>query len=111
MDSGQLQAVDKYGSGVPFTGEIAEIAPPEQQLQQIIDALVPFIQGIIEAIVPLIEPCVDAINQTWNEMLESYPNKRIVHLAFYHKKARVRKKNLYKIIDFWDKAVKQCDHS
>lgn len=110
MDYGQFHEDYKYSSCFPFTGEIAEIKPLEQQLQEMIDALAPVIQGIIDAIVPLIEPCVDAINQTWNEMLESYPNKRIVHLAFYHKKARVRKKNLNKIIDFWDKAVKRCDH-
>lgn len=111
MDSGQLQAADKYGSGgVPFTGEIAEITPAEQQLQQMIDALVPVVKCLIDAIVPLIEPCIDEINRTWDEVLKSYPDKRVVWLAFHHPKARVRKKNRNRIAKYIAKAVKDCGH-
>lgn len=105
MDCGQ---VDKYSSGVPFTGEIAEIKPSEQQIQQMIDAFVPFAQGIIDAIYPLIKPAVDAFSQLWDEVLHSYPNRRVVWLAFFHPKARVRKKNRNRIVKYIAKAVK-CD--
>lgn len=101
-----MDSVNKYGSdGVPFTGKIAEIKPAEQQLQQIIDAFVPVIQCVIDAIVPMIEPFVDAFNQTWYAKLKSYPDKRIVWLALNHKKAKVRKKNLKRIVKAFAKAV------
>ena len=105
MDCGQ---VDKYSSGVPFTGQIAEIKPAEQQIQQMIDAFVPVVQCLIDAIVPLIEPCIDSITQTWEAILKSYPDKRIVWLAFYHPKAKVRKKNRERIAKYIAKAVKDC---
>lgn len=107
MDSGQLQSCDKYGSGgVPFAGQIAKIKPPEQQIQQMIDAIVPAIQCIIDAIVPLIEQCAGSIKILWDEVLKAYPDKRIVYLAFYHKKAKVRKKNLNRIVKHLSKAVR-----
>ena len=103
-----MDSVNKYGSdGVPFTGEIAEITPAEQQLQKMIDALVPVIQGIIDAIVPLIEPCIYTINRTWDEILKSYPDKRVVWLAFHHPKARVRKKNRNRIAKFYEREMKR----
>ena len=108
MDSGQLQSVGKYSSGVPFIGKVAKITPPEQQLQQIIDAFVPVVQSIIDAIVPIIEHGVEVITQFWDEILKSYPDKRIVWLAFHHPKARVRKKNRNRIAKYMVKAVK-CD--
>lgn len=105
MYSGQLQSVDKYSSGVPFTGKIAEIKPPEQQIQQIIDAFVPVIQGIIDAIAPLIEHCIDELTRLGDKVLESYPDKRVVWLAFHHPKAKVRKKNRRRIAKYIEKAV------
>lgn len=110
MDCGQLQSVGKYSSGVPFTSQIAEIKPPEQQIQQIIDAFVPVIQGIIDAIVPLIEPCIYEITRLWNAILQSYPDKHVVHLAFHHPKAKVRKKNRHRIVKNIEKAVNACGH-
>ena len=104
-----MDSVNKYGSdGVPFTGKIAEITPMEQQLQQIIDDFVPVIQCIFDAIVPLIEPFIDEITRLWNEILKSYPDKRVVWLAFHHPKARVRKKNRNRIAKYIEKAVKDC---
>ena len=106
-----MDSVNKYGSdGVPFTGKIAEITPAEQQLQQIIDAFVPVVQGIIDAIVPLIEPCIDEITRLWDETLKSYPDNRVVWLAFHHPKARVRKKNRNRIAKYIAKAVNHHDH-
>lgn len=110
MDSGQLQSVDKYSSGVPFAGKIAEIKPPEQQIQQIIDAFVPVVQGIIDAIVPLIEPCIDEITRIWDDIPKTYPDKRVVWLALHHPKARVRKKNCNRIAKYIAKAVNHHDH-
>lgn len=94
-----MDSVNKYGSdGVLFTGEIAEIKPSEEQIKQIVDAFVPTIQAVIDAIVPTINSCLDIFTQLWGEILKSYPDKRILHLAFHHPKERVRKKNRNRII-------------
>lgn len=101
-----MDYVNKYGSdGVPFTGKIAEITPAEQQLQQMIDAFVPIAQSIIDAIVPLIKPCIDEITGLWDQILKSYPDKRVVWLAFHHPKERVRKKNRNRIAKYFAKAA------
>lgn len=94
-----MNSVDKYGSDcVPFTGRVFEPAPAEQQLREIFDALVPEFEKILDALVPAIESCVKAINEIWDEILKQYPDKRVVWLAFYHPKERVRKKNRNRIV-------------
>ena len=101
-----MDSVNKYGSdGIPFTGNIAEIASEEQQLQQMIEACVPIVRSIIDAVVPLIEPAIDALNRLWDEVLKSYPDKRVVWLAFHHPKAKVRKKNRNRIAKYIKKVV------
>lgn len=107
-----MDSVNKYGSdGVPFTGKIAEIKPSEQQLQQIIDALVPVVQSIIDAIVPVIEHYSNEITRMWDAILKAYPDNRVVWLAFHHKKAKVRKKNRKRIVRYINKAVRDDDQS
>ena len=104
-----MDSVNKYGSdGVPFTGKIAEITPAEQQLQQMVDAYVPLVRSIMDAIVQMIQPCIDAINLLLDAILKSYPDKRVVWLAFHHPKAKVRKKSRNRIAKYIAKAVK-CD--
>lgn len=124
-----MDSVNKYGSdGVPFTGEIAEIMPEEQQFQKIndawnqfctdaakilkpcIDSLVLAFQSVIDGIVPLIGHCINVTTHLWEEMLKTYPDKRVVWLAFHHKKAKVRKKNMARIKKYMEKAVKIDDH-
>lgn len=102
---------DKYGScGIPWWhGKQHEPISAELQLdeitktlvpvfQNVVDALIPAIQHIIDGIVPLIEPLAEQIVQVWEETLKLYPNKRVVHLALHHPKARVRKKNVNRIV-------------
>ena len=104
-------SMDKYGSaGVPFTGDIAEIKSAQEQIQRMIDALVPVVQRMIDALVPFIPPILDEITNLWEAMLRSYPNKRVVWLAFHHKKERVRKKNRKRIIEYYVKAANHHDH-
>ena len=115
-------SMDKYGSaGVPFTGDIAEIKSAQEQIQRMIDALVPVVQRMIDALVPVVQrmidalvpfipPILDEITNLWEAMLRSYPNKRVVWLAFHHKKERVRKKNRKRIIEYYVKAANHHDH-
>ena len=105
-----MDSVNKYGSdGVPFSGKIAEIEPVEQQIQKIIDAFVPVVQSITDAIAQTIEHCIGAITNLLDAVLRSHPDKRIVWLAFHHKKERVRKKNRNRLIRYIHKAVKAND--
>jgi hypothetical protein len=105
-----MDSVNKYGSdGVPFTGKVAEIKPTEQQIQQMIDALVPVAQCITDVIVPQIQSIFDSFVKLWDEVLKSYPDKRVVWLAFHHPKERVRKKNRNRIGKHIAKAVKRDD--
>ena len=107
-----LLSMNKYGSdGVPFTGNVAEITPAEQQLQQIIDALVPVVQQIIDALVPTLENCVEAVSKLWDDVLKAYPDNRVVWLAYHSKKRRVRKKNRNRIVRYFKKAVNCSDQS
>lgn len=119
-----MDSVNKYGSdGIPFTGQIAEIKPAEQQLleitqqiqeniQQIVDNLLPIIQSMVETAVQgfseIFDELSDLIYPTWIKALMVYPNKRVVHCALYHKKERVRKKNINRILKYYEKAVTDC---
>jgi hypothetical protein len=103
-----MDSVNKYGSdGVPFTGEIAEPGTPEQQIQKIRDALVPVVQAITDALVPIVQAAAEVLNRLWEAVLKSYPDKRIVHLAFHGKTARIRKKNRGRIVKYIIKELKR----
>ena len=79
----------------------------EQQVQQICDALVPVVQAITDAFVPVVQRAAEELNRLWEAVLKSYPNKRIVHLAFHGKTTRIRKKNRNRIFRDYIKAVKR----
>ncbi len=101
-----MDSMDKYGGG-PFEGVIAKIKP---SLQQMVDALVPVIQGIIDALAPTIKQCSDTIIQLWEAIAKTCPDKRVVWLAFHHKKARVRKKNMARIAKYITRELKSDDY-
>lgn len=52
----------------------------------------------IGEITPQIEAIYKAIPNTCEAILKQCPNKRVIHLAKHAKKARVRKKNIKRII-------------
>lgn len=52
----------------------------------------------IEWIVDIIKAAAEVITKWWRTVIESYTNKRVVHLALHHKDLRVRKKNMNRII-------------
>ena len=47
------------------------------------------------------------IAEIWRQVIASYSNKRVVHLALHHKDLRVRKKNTNRIIK-WLRRLMRC---
>ena len=72
-------------------------------MKPLVDALVPAVQHLIDAIAPMVDVSVKNLVLLWDEILKSYPNKRVVWLAFHHPKERVRKKNRNRIIKWVSK--------
>ena len=57
-----------------------------EDVQTVIQAIVRITQEIAEIFIPLIKSVINLI-------ASAYPNRRVVWLAFYSKRRRVRKKN------------------
>lgn len=74
------------------TGEVQE------RLDDFCKAIVEMAKKIIEAMQPLIE-----LFKKFIIFISNYPNKRMVYLALYAKKKRVRQKNRNLIINDWMK--------
>lgn len=102
-----IDSVEKYGSGgVLFDGHTAEIKSAEQQIQELQQYLEPVVHAF-EALMHEIKQSVSAIVDLWDSILKAYPDKRVVWLAFHHKKERIRKKNRNRIIKFFKR---RCDN-
>ena len=73
----------------------------QEKIKEIAMELVPVVVDTINALVPVVVDCVRAVTDFAISMYKQYPNKRIVWLALYHPKARVRKKNKSRIIKYF----------
>ena len=96
---------DKYGSDghlyVPGVSELIDSRSFEQALRdfenifaQVVKAVAPIVEDFVKTFTPRIKQLCDVLD----DAVKSYPNKRVIWLALYHKKERVRKKNLHRII-------------
>ena len=74
-------------------------------VQKMIDVLVPAIQGLIDAIAPLFAEAVKNMTGIYEAAINSYPNKRVLHLAKYHPKERVRKKNMRRVLKWIERGL------
>ena len=68
------------------------------KINNIKDVIQPIVANIVEVLTPTIQQTIQEINRLWRTIIECYPDKRVVHLAIRHKKSRVRKKNINKIM-------------
>ncbi len=68
------------------------------KIQNVANALQPIVGNIVEVLTPVIKETAKTINRLWYTIVQCYPNKRVVHLALHHPKARVRKKNITRIM-------------
>lgn len=63
---------------------------------------------IIDVITPLIKELFNRISKFSEAICSVYPNRRIVWLAFNHRKARIRKKNMNRIIRWYQREVQNA---
>lgn len=89
---------------------LAEPITPEEAVAKLAELVRPVIEVIAETITPLIKtiaemlpPILEKIGDAMAQIIELYPNKRVVHLAKHAKKERVRKKNINRIIEWYER--------
>ena len=75
-----------------------EISNMEKSFQELCEA-------IVDVLIPIVQKCVDIINQVNEAIMNTYPNRRVVHLALYHPKERIRKKNRKRILKWVTKQL------
>lgn len=67
-------------------------------ITEVAEIIAKALQRICEVILPVITEVVGKIGQYYEAVLRTYPNRRVVWLAFHHKRKRVRKKNKARIL-------------
>ena len=73
-------------------------ADKAEKIALVVEALQPIVANILEVLTPAIQEAMAAINDMWRDVIECYPNRRVVHLALHHHKKKIRKKNTNRII-------------
>lgn len=94
-------------------------ASQEEELQRAYEELAAYARELVELLQPAIEAVAQAVKQCAElikqaiptvldfvvvimaQIIELYPNKRVVHLAKHARKERVRKKNINKILKWY----------
>lgn len=56
------------------------------------------VERIVDILFPTIREITNQVVKIYQKTISLYPNKRVVHLALRSKKARVRKKNMHRIL-------------
>lgn len=72
-----------------------------------IEELAEVVAKVVEWIVELVKTVAEVVHKLWKAFIEKYTNKRVVHLAMYHKDLRVRKKNRNRILK-WLRRYIRC---
>lgn len=69
-----------------------------EKIDLVVESLQQIVANIVEVLTPSIQEAITAINNMWRSVIECYPNQRVVYLALYHPKEKVRKKNTKRIM-------------
>lgn len=85
------------------------IIATKQEMENIEKAFQEVCKAIVDALMPTIQKCVDIIKQVYEAIMNTYPNRRVVHLALYHPKERIRKKNRKRILEWITKQIAKDD--
>ena len=73
-------------------------ADKAEKIALVVESLQPIVSNIMEVLTQAIQEAMAAINDMWRDVIECYPNRRVVHLALHHRKKKTRKKNTKRII-------------
>lgn len=93
------------GCDVPFDGKVSEVIPAEEQLALLAEAFKPVVKAF-ESLIPAIMEIAKVAVKLGERIMHEYPNKRVVHLALYGRKARTRKKNIHRIYKWLNREAK-----
>ena len=105
MDKWSEHIDNKFGGcDVPFDGEVSK-PQTREAFQPVVDA----VTAVVETMMPTIKTLCETINRLWDAILHTYPNKRVVYLAFHGKKERTRKKNRARIVKWLQKQMDEDD--
>lgn len=77
----------------------------EAQIEAI-EKVAELVRKAIEWIVDIVKAVAEVIRRLWKAFIENYTNKRVIHLALYHKDLRVRKKNRNRIVKWLRRYIK-----
>ena len=74
-------------------------------IQKMVDVIASYVQELIDAIMPLLGEAIKNMTEIYEATINSYPNKRVLHLAKYHPKERVRKKNMRRVLKWIERGL------
>lgn len=69
-----------------------------EDFQKCVGAIYNSVQEAVQNLTPLVEYIAKLIKEITDAVFLLYPNKRVLRLALYHPKERVRKKNMRRIM-------------
>lgn len=72
-----------------------------------IEELAEVVAKVVEWIVELVKKVAEVLHKLWKAFIEKCPNKKVLHLAMYHKDLQVRKKNRNRILK-WLRRYIRC---
>ena len=99
--------VDAYAEGT--AEELQEVIedlmgePKTEDFQQCVGAIQGSVQEALQILTPIVEGILKFIKEITDAVLLCYPNKKVLRLALYHPKERVRKKNMRRIMRWVEK--------
>ena len=71
-----------------------------EDFQKAVEAIQRVTQEITEILKPILDTVMQTIKKMTDTILNRYPNKKVLYLALYHPKERVRKKNMRRIMQW-----------
>lgn len=77
-----------------------------EDFQKAVEALQRLANAIAEVLNPILDKAMQAFKKIADTVLHTYPNKKVLHLAMYHPKERVRKKNMRRIMRWIERGCK-----
>lgn len=69
-----------------------------EDFQKAVEAIQRLTQAITKTLMPILDEMMPIIKEATERVLIYYPNKKVLYLAVYHPKERVRKKNIRRIM-------------
>ena len=95
------EAIKNYNAKIERVKEkVTEMVTPI--IKAFAEILTPIIEHINEALPSIVKACADVIE----DIIDLYPNKRVIYLA-KHGKKRVRKKNINRIKKYFERESKK----